>query len=417
MDKMVITGGERLFGEVTVSGAKNAALPLLAATILADTPCQINKMPDLRDIRTIIRLLELLGLKISGDSTITVDPTGLKDQEAPYDLVKTMRASILVLGPLVAKLGHARVSLPGGCAIGSRPVDQHLKGLEALGATIVMDHGYIEANASKRLVGTKLYLDIPTVTGTMNLMMAACLAKGESRIENAAREPEVTALANFLRKMGADIEGDGSEVIRVNGVENLSGAKVDLIPDRIEAGTLMLAAGMTKGNILVKNCILENLKAATSKMRTAGITIEEESDGVRVIGPSRLTSVDIKTMPYPGFPTDLQAQFMALMTIAGGISIISETIFENRYMHVLEMQRMGAKISVDGRSAVVRGNPMLSGAEVMATDLRASAGLILAALAANGQTTVHRIYHLDRGYEKIEQKLMALGAKISREKE
>ena len=416
MDKMVITGGERLIGEVTVSGAKNAALPLLAATILADSPCQIKGIPNLRDINTIRRLLEILGLEVSGKTSVLIDPRGLTDNEAPYDLVKTMRASILVLGPLVAKLGKARVSLPGGCAIGARPIDQHLKALEALGASIKMEHGFVVASA-KRLVGAKIYMDIPTVTGTMNAMMAACLAKGESKIQNAAREPEVIALADFLRGMGATIEGDGTEVISVQGKDRLSGATTRLMPDRIEAGTLMIAAGITRGNVLIKNCPLDYLKAMASKMRATGMKIEEEEGGVRVIGPSRIKSVDIKTMPYPGFPTDLQAQFMALMTVATGISIISETIFENRFMHVLELQRMGANITIEGHSTVVRGTPVISGAEVMATDLRASACLILAGLAAHGETQLHRIYHLDRGYERIEKKLAALGARIKRVKE
>ena len=416
MDKMIITGGERLMGEVEVSGAKNAALPLLAATILADSPCQINGVPNLRDINTIRKLLSMLGLEFSGQSSLKIDPRGLRDFEAPYDLVKTMRASILVLGPLVAKMGRARVSLPGGCAIGARPIDLHLKSLEALGASIEMDHGYVNASASK-LTGARIYLDIPSVTGTMNVMMAACLAEGETVIQNAAREPEVMALAEFLRKMGAPISGDGTEIITVQGQKRLSGGEVDLMPDRIEAGTMMIAAGITRGNVLIKNCPLDLLKASTSKLRAAGLTIEGENGGIRVIGPSRITSLDVKTMPYPGFPTDLQAQFMALMTTANGISIISETIFENRFMHVLELQRMGAKISIEGHSAVVRGVPMLSGAEVMATDLRASASLVLAGLAANNTTQVHRVYHIDRGYERIEVKLASLGAKIKRVKD
>lgn len=416
MDKMVIVGGERLFGEVTISGAKNSTLPILAATILADSPCTIRDVPALRDVFTIRKLLEMLGLEFSGNKHFTIDPRGLKDFEAPYDLVKTMRASVLVLGPLLAKMGKARVSLPGGCAIGARPIDQHLKGLEKLGAKINIEHGYVMAQA-RRLKGERIYLDIPTVTGTMNIMMAATLAKGETVIQNAALEPEVSALADFLRKMGANIEGDGSDVIHVDGTDRLPGADTDLIPDRIEAGTLMIAAGLTKGNILLKNCRLENLKAAVSKLRDVGLSIQQEEGGVRVIGPSRIKSTDVKTMPYPGFPTDLQAQFMALMTVASGISIITENIFENRFMHVQELQRMGANINIEGRSAIIRGIPMLSGAEVMATDLRASASLVLAGLAANGKTEIHRIYHLDRGYEKIEKKLKALGANIKRQKE
>lgn len=416
MDKMIIEGGQRLFGEITVSGSKNAALPLLAASILADSPCVIKGVPTLRDITTIRKLLEMLGLEFSGTKNIHIDSRGLKDFEAPYNLVKTMRASILVLGPLLAKMGKARVSLPGGCAIGARPVDQHLKGLELLGARIKMDHGYITATAGK-LKGAKIYMDVPTVTGTMNVMMAATLARGETIIQNAAQEPEVSVLADFLIGMGARIEGCGTENIRIDGVDRLTGCEIELIPDRIEAGTLMLAAGITKGNILLRNCPLKYLKATCSKMIASGLTIQEEEDGIRVIGPSRIKSVDLKTMPYPGFPTDLQAQFMALMAISSGISIITETIFENRFMHVLELQRMGANITIEGRSAVVRGLPMLSGAEVMATDLRASASLILAGLAANGKTEIHRIYHLDRGYERIEKKLSKLGARIRRKKE
>jgi len=416
MDKMVVTGGERLIGETSVGGAKNAALPMLAATLLADSPCKITNVPDLRDVHTMKRLLGMLGMEFSGEREVDIDPRGLKDFEAPYELVKTMRASVLVLGPLAAKMGRARVSLPGGCAIGTRPIDQHLKALELMGAKVEMDHGYVVVSASG-LVGAKIYFDIPTVTGTMNAMMAACLAKGETVLQNAAQEPEVTALADFLRSMGAEIEEDGTDTIFIQGKERLSGAECELMADRIEAGTLMIAAGITKGNILLNNCNIENMKAATAKLRAAGLTIEEEGNGCRVIGPARLTSVDIKTMPYPGFPTDLQAQFMALMTVATGISIITETIFENRFMHVLELERMGADISIEGRSSVVRGIPMLSGAEVMATDLRASASLILAGLAAHDETTVHRVYHIDRGYEKIEEKLVSLGANIRREKE
>ncbi|MCL4235627.1 MAG: UDP-N-acetylglucosamine 1-carboxyvinyltransferase [Deltaproteobacteria bacterium] len=416
MDKMIVTGGERLMGEARVSGAKNAALPLLAATLLAEGPCVIRGLPKLRDVQTMISLLARMGVRHEGDADVRLDTSVIADFEAPYDLVKTMRASTLVLGPLVARHGFARVSLPGGCAIGARPIDQHLKGLEALGAEIHLVHGYVEARA-KKLRGARIVFDIPSVGATENLLMAAALAEGKTVIENAAREPEIVALADFLRAMGANIHGDGGEEIVIHGTNRLEGAEIDLIPDRIEAGTLMVAAGMTRGNVLLRNCPLDSLTAVVEKLRSTGMTIEPEDGGARVIGPARIRAADVKTQPYPGFPTDMQAQFMALMTTSQGTSVINETVFENRFMHVLELERMGAEIHVEGRTAIVRGVPILSGAEVMATDLRASASLILGALAAEGQTVIHRIYHLARGYEAIEKKLMALGARIERARE
>lgn len=416
MDRMVINGGERLIGEVAVSGAKNAALPLMAAAILADGPCVIRGVPHLRDINTFKRLLAQLGGVCEGEDDLRIDATNITNTEAPYELVKTMRASTLVLGPLLAKYGKARVSLPGGCAIGARPIDIHLKALEQMGAKIRLVHGYVEAEANG-LRGARLIFDMPSVGATENLMMAACLAKGETVIENAAREPEIVNLADMLRAMGAEIVGDGEETIRIQGVKALSGAEVDLIPDRIEAGTLMVAAAMTRGNVLLKNAGAAYLTAVIDKLRKTGLIVEQEDEGVRCVGPRRIRSADLTTQPYPGFPTDMQAQFMTLMSVAGGMSVINETIFENRYMHVLELQRMGADIQVQGRTAIVRGVPLLSGAQVMATDLRASACLILGGLAAEGQTVVHRIYHLDRGYEAIEKKLSALGADIQREAE
>ncbi|MDP8224490.1 MAG: UDP-N-acetylglucosamine 1-carboxyvinyltransferase [Candidatus Lernaella stagnicola] len=415
---MVITGGERLLGEVRVSGAKNAALPMLCATILTEAPSTLRDVPQLHDIRTVKRLLEGLGVKLSGENgDIRVDPAGLVGHEAPYEIVKTMRAGVLILGPLVARLRRARVSLPGGCAIGARPVDQHLRGLQRLGAKITVEHGYIEASAPHGLRGNTVCFDFVTVGGTENLMMAAALAEGETVLENVAREPEITALADWLRGMGARIEGDGTDVIRIQGVSELHGVEQTLIADRIEAGTLMVAAGVTRGNILLKNAPLHHLQTVVEKLRQAGLTIEPENGDLRVIGPHRIHAVDVKTRPYPGFATDMQAQLMALACLADGLSVITETIFENRFMHVSELQRMGAQISIEGNTALVRGVPLLSGAPVMATDLRASASLVLAGLAADSVTEVLRIYHLDRGYERLDDKLNALGAKIRRAKQ
>jgi UDP-N-acetylglucosamine 1-carboxyvinyltransferase len=409
---IVIEGGERLVGEVQVSGSKNAALPALAAALLVEGACTFTNCPGLRDVDTFQALLENLGARLrwKGTGELEVDTSGIRGVIAPYDLVKTMRASILMLGPLLARMGAAEVSLPGGCAIGARPVDLHLKGLEQLGAQIELEHGYIKARA-KRLTGAQIYLDITTVTGTENLMMAASLAEGTTVIENAACEPEVKDLSQILLAMGAEIEGAGTSVLTIHGVEHLRPAKYAIMPDRIEAGTLMVAAGLTRGNVLIKGCRLEHMEAVVGKLREVGIEISPVQEGeVRVVGDSRVRSADIKTLPYPGFPTDMQAQFMALMTVANGISAISETIFENRFMHVSELKRMAADIRVQGSTAIVSGVPRLSGAPVMATDLRASASLVLAGLAAEGQTIIARAYHLERGYDDLVGKLGALGA-------
>ncbi len=413
----MIKGGMPLRGEVQVSGAKNSALPLLFATLLADGISEIHNIPELRDINTAVKLLGELGAEtVRETNSVRVDARQIQSIEASYDLVKTMRASVLVLGPLLARFGHARVSLPGGCAIGARPIDLHLKGLEALGATITLDHGYVEATVDT-LRGAKIYFDIPTVGGTENLLMAASLAEGETVLENAAREPEIVQLAEALNSMGAKIEGAGTAIIRVRGVEKLQPLNVQVIPDRIEAGTFMIAVAITGGDVLVHGAVQEHQEALISKMIEAGVKIAPEADGLRVIGSGKVAPVDIRTSVFPGFPTDMQAQFMALMTRADGTSRISETVFENRFMHVCELQRMGADIQIDGHSAIIRGSEQLTGAPVMATDLRASASLILAGLAAENTTEVSRIYHLDRGYERIEKKLAALGARIWREQE
>lgn len=417
MEKIVIKGGIPLHGEVQVSGAKNSALPLMFATLLAGGQSEICNVPGLRDINTAEKLLRELGAEvISQDNCYRINTEKVKSVEASYDLVKTMRASVLVLGPLLARFGQARVSLPGGCAIGARPINLHLKGMEALGAKIHLDHGYVEATADQ-LRGAKIIFDMPTVGGTENLLMAASLARGETLLENAAREPEIVQLAEALNSMGAKIEGAGTAIIRIQGVTSLQPLQCQVIPDRIEAGTFMIAAAITGGNVLVRGAVMKDQEALISKLIETGAVVQEEGDGLRVIGPKKLASVDIRTSVFPGFPTDMQAQFMALMTRAQGTSRISETIFENRFMHVCELQRMGADIQIDGHSAIIRGTTRMSGAPVMATDLRASASLILAGLAADNTTEVSRIYHLDRGYEKIEKKLAALGANIWREQE
>ncbi len=417
MEKIVIKGGHSLRGEVQVSGAKNSALPLLFATLLVDGVSEINNVPALRDINTAVRVLRELGAEvdISADRYV-INGRKIRSIEAPYDLVKTMRASVLVLGPLLARFGHARVSLPGGCAIGARPINLHLKGLEALGATITLDHGYVEATVDK-LRGAKISFDLPTVGGTENLLMAAALAEGETVLENAAREPEIVQLADALNSMGAKIEGAGTAIIKIQGVDHLQPLKCSVIPDRIEAGTFMIAAVITGGDVLVRGAVSGDQEALISKLTEVGAIITSEGDGLRVVGPEKLQPVDIRTSVFPGFPTDMQAQFMALMTRADGTSRISETVFENRFMHVCELQRMGADIQIDGHSAIIRGVEQMTGAPVMATDLRASASLIIAGLAASNTTEVSRIYHLDRGYEKIEKKLAALGAEIWREEE
>ncbi len=414
MEKIVIEGGVRLTGEVSISGAKNAALPIMAASMLSSGENIISNTPGLRDIKTMGHLLTRLGIEFqTGDNRVYLGTSIINSIEAPYDLVKTMRASVLVLGPLLARIGEAKVSLPGGCAIGARGINLHLMGLKKMGADITLSEGYILAK-TKRLKGASIYFDIPTVTGTENVMMAATLAGGETIIENAACEPEVVDLANALISMGADIHGAGTSVIKIKGVNKLTPLDYRIIPDRIEAGTFLAAAGITQGKISIKGCKPEHLDAVMLKLGEAGLRITKEEDGLTVENSGRMTSVDVKTMPYPGFPTDMQAQFMALMTIADGTSFITENIFENRFMHVAEMRRMGADIRTEGAAATVRGVRSLKGAPVMATDLRASASLILAGLAAEGTTVVDRVYHLDRGYEKIEEKLKLLGARIRR---
>ncbi|NVN92590.1 MAG: UDP-N-acetylglucosamine 1-carboxyvinyltransferase [Desulfuromonadales bacterium] len=417
MDKLIIKGGIKLKGDVQVSGSKNAALPILISSILAPGVNEIRNVPFLRDINTTIKVLESLGARVEGRGhEVTVDTSGINSHEATYDLVKTMRASVLVLGPLLARFGRARVSLPGGCAIGARPINLHLKGLQALGAEIVLEHGYVEAKA-KRLKGARINFDISTVGGTEHLMMAAATAKGETILENAAREPEITDLGLILNSMGAQIEGAGTDTIRIQGVSELAPVTYDVMPDRIEAGTFMIAAAITGGDIRIKGMKLEHLDALVFKLQDAGVEISSRDNVVRVRGPRKIKSVNIKTRPYPGFPTDMQAQFMALMCRADGASVISENIFENRFMHVAELLRFGADIVIEGNAATVKGVKKLSGAQVMATDLRASASLILAGLAAENTTEVSRIYHLDRGYESIEKKLSGLGADIVRVKE
>ena len=416
MDAIEIIGGKPLSGEVQVSGSKNATLPQIAAALLAPGRSVFRGVPDLADIRTLGRLLGNMGARVERDgSTLQVDAEHVDKPEAPYELVKTMRASVLVLGPLVARFGRARVSLPGGCAIGARPIDQHLKGLQLLGARIELAHGYVEATAS-RLRGARILFDLPTVTGTENLMMAAALAEGETILENCAREPEVVALAEALNAMGGRIHGAGSSIITIGGVTSLRPMDLQVIPDRIEAGTLLAAAMITGGNVLVRGARADDLDAAIAKMREAGARVSVEKGGLRIAAPERPEAVDFITAPFPGFPTDLQAQLMACMAVARGASRVVETVFENRFMHVQELVRMGADIAIDGHTAVVRGVSRLSGAPVMATDLRASASLVLAGLRAEGKTVVHRVYHLDRGYESLEKKLAALGAGIRRVK-
>ncbi|HVV86728.1 MAG TPA: UDP-N-acetylglucosamine 1-carboxyvinyltransferase [Kofleriaceae bacterium] len=417
MDKIVVEGGHRLVGEIEVSGAKNAALPLLAATILPTGPSTYKNVPQLQDVATMAKLLRQLGGDVDGKRTMVLHPPHGKrlKLEAPYELVKTMRASVLVLGPLVAKFGKARVSQPGGCAIGTRPIDQHLKGLAAMGARIHLDHGYVDVEC-KRLRGATIVLDMPTVTGCENLMMAAALAKGRTVLENAACEPEVEDLALVLNKMGAKVSGAGTSIITIDGVDELQPIEHSIIPDRIEAGTFAVAAAITRGDVLLRGARAEHLDAVMAKLRGAGATVTVEAGGVRVRGGGDLMPVDITTQPHPGFPTDMQAQFMVLATQARGQSMIKEMIFENRYMHVPELARMGADIHVDGRTAIIRGPAKLGGTSVMATDLRASASLVLAGLVAEGKTEVLRVYHLDRGYESIEKKLRGAGAKIRRVK-
>jgi UDP-N-acetylglucosamine 1-carboxyvinyltransferase len=414
MDKLKIRGGRRLGGEVTVSGAKNAALPILAASLLTADELIVDNVPQLQDVATMLKLLKQMGVAVERDgTTLRLKARELSSVEAPYELVKTMRASILVLGPLVARAGKARVSLPGGCAIGARPVDQHIKGLEALGATIRIESGYVVAEA-KRLRGARIVTDMVTVTGTENLMMAATLAQGETILENAAREPEVVDLATALNTMGARIRGAGTDCITIEGVERLHGARHSVMPDRIETGTFLSAVAAAGGSVALRGASANTLASVLDKLREAGAQIDAQNGALSIRMDSRPRAVNLRTAPYPDFPTDMQAQFMAINCVAEGVGVITETIFENRFMHVSELQRLGANISIEGNTATVRGVNKLAGAQVMATDLRASASLVVAALAAEGETTVNRIYHLDRGYEAMEKKLAALGADVER---
>ncbi|MDH3995917.1 MAG: UDP-N-acetylglucosamine 1-carboxyvinyltransferase [Desulfobulbaceae bacterium] len=418
MHKLIIEGAHKLQGEVRISGAKNAALPLIAATLLARGWHTIHNVPDLRDTRTMLALLETLGAQWKWEnSTLLVNTDSLNNFEASYDLVKTMRASILVLGPLLARMGKTRVSLPGGCAIGARPIDFHLQGLKNMGATLALEDGYVTASAKKHLTGGNVYFDVPSVTGTENILMAAVLAKGETVIKNAAREPEVSNLVDMLISMGARISGKGTERLTIQGVKKLRPAEIITIPDRIETGTYLIAVGTAGGEASVTHCQPSHLPSLIEKLRSAGLIIKESENSLFVSRPAKVQSIDIKTQPYPGFPTDLQAQLMVLMTLANGLSVITETIFENRFMHVAELKRMGADIKINSHSAIVKGIKQLKGAPVMATDLRASASLVVAALAAHGITEISRIYHLERGYEDMVGKLQALGAKVRKEKE
>jgi UDP-N-acetylglucosamine 1-carboxyvinyltransferase len=415
MDKLLIEGGAPLSGEIGVSGAKNAALPILTAALLTDEPLTVTNVPHLRDVTTMLNLLAQMGVAVSMDEKLGVELTAKRigDPTAPYELVKTMRASVLVLGPLTARCGEARVSLPGGCAIGLRPVDQHIKGLQAMGAELAIEHGYISVRA-KRLKGARICMDLVTVTGTENIMMAASLAEGTTVIENAAREPEVTDLAGCLNAMGARVRGAGSDVITIEGVERLHGARYRVMPDRIETGTFLVAAATTGGNVRLTGARPDILDAVLEKLREAGAHIETGQDWISLGMNGALSAVNVRTSPYPAFPTDMQAQFMTLNSVARGTALVTETIFENRFMHVQELKRLGADIEVEGNTAVVKGVSHLDGATVMATDLRASASLVLAGLIARGATTIDRVYHLDRGYERIEEKLSRLGARIKR---
>lgn len=417
MEKLIVKGGNRLVGAVKTSGAKNAVLPIIAASILGTTPSHLDEVPMLEDVHTISEVLKCLGLAVECSpekNVLDIDSTEITSYEAPYELVRTMRASFLVMGPLLARIGKARISMPGGCAIGARPIDIHLKGFEALGVKIEQGHGYIEASAPEGLKGTSIYFDFPSVGATENIMMAASLAEGTTILENAAEEPEIVDLANYLNKMGAKIRGAGTDTIRIEGVDKLHGADYTIIPDRIEAGTYMIAAAMTGGDVVVENVLPEHQKPLIAKLREAGAVVEEDIDKVRVIGKNQLKAVSIKTLPYPGFPTDMQAQMMAMMVIAEGRSKVTETVFENRFMHVVELNRMGAQISTEGRSAVIDGPSKLTGCDVRATDLRAGAAMILAGLVAEGTTRIGDLHHIDRGYENIVAKLKNLGADIER---
>ena len=412
MAKIIVRKSNPLNGSVRIDGAKNAVLPIIAATLLAKGKSVLREVPNLKDVHVISDLLRHLGAEVEYEgTTLTVDATNLTTYDAPYELVRKMRASFLVMGPLLARFNKTKISMPGGCAIGTRPIDLHLKGFKALGADVVMDHGFVEAKTDK-LVGSKLYLDFPSVGATENIMMAAVLAEGTTIIENAAEEPEIVDLANFLNEMGADVKGAGTNTIRIKGVKELTATEHDVIPDRIEAATFMVAAAMTKGDITVENVILEHLKPVTAKLREAGCEVIEMDKSIRVIGPEKLKAVDIKTLPHPGFPTDVQAQFMAMLTVSKGTGVVIETVFENRFMHVAEFNRMGANIKIEGRSAIVEGVEKLYGAKVNATDLRAGAALILCGLIAEGETEIGEIYHIQRGYVDIDKKITALGGNI-----
>ena len=412
MAKIVVSKSNPLKGNVKIDGAKNAVLPIITATLLAKGKSTLRGVPNLRDVHVISDLLRHLGAKVEyKDDVLTVDASNITTCEAPYELVRKMRASFLVMGPLLARFNNTKISMPGGCAIGTRPIDLHLKGFKCLGAEVEMDHGFVEARTEK-LLGAKLYLDFPSVGATENIMMAASLAEGTTIIENAAEEPEIVDLANFLNEMGANIKGAGTDTIKITGVKELHGAEHNVIPDRIEAATYMVAAAMTKGDITIENVMMEHLKPVTAKLKEAGCEIIEMDNAVRVIGPEVLKPIDIKTLPHPGFPTDVQAQFMAMLTVANGSGVVIETVFENRFMHVAEFNRMGANIKIEGRSAIVKGVKQLHGANVNATDLRAGAALILCGLIAEGETQIGEIYHIQRGYVDIDKKITALGGNI-----
>ena len=418
MEKLIINGGKPLRGRVKISGAKNAVLPIIAAALLGqDVPSKLEEVPALDDVHTLSAVLEQLGVRAEFDAdknTLLVDSSNITSCEAPYDLVRKMRASFLIIGPLLARCGRAKISLPGGCAIGTRPIDLHLKGFEALGARIDIGHGYIEATAPDGLKGARIYLDFPSVGATENIMMAASMAEGTTIIENPAQEPEIIDLANYLNVMGARVRGAGTNVIKIEGVRSLTGRNYTIIPDRIEAGTYMVAAAMTKGDVYIENAISEHLKPVIAKLKEAGVTIEENIDGIRVVCDRRTRAVDIKTLPYPGFPTDMQAQFMALLAVSEGMGRVTETVFENRFMHVDELKRMGANIRIDGRTSMVEGVDSLHGCAVKATDLRAGAAMVLAGLVADGETRIGYIHHIDRGYDNLVSKLVMLGADIRR---
>lgn len=418
MEKLIINGGRRLEGRVKISGAKNAVLPIIAATLLGqDVPSLLDEVPALEDVHTISEVLLELGVKAEFDAvknTLLVDSSKIACCAAPYDLVRKMRASFLIMGPLLARCGEAKISLPGGCAIGTRPIDLHLKGFEALGAEIEIGHGFILAKAPNGLKGARIYLDFPSVGATENIIMAASMAEGQTILENPAQEPEIIDLANYLNVMGAKIRGAGTNVIKIDGVKKLTGKNYTIIPDRIEAGTYMVAAAMTRGDVYIENAISEHLKPVIAKLKEAGVSIEEDVNGIRVYCDKQTKAVDVKTMPYPGFPTDMQAQFMAMLAVSEGTGLVTETVFENRFMHVDELKRMGANIKIDGRTSVVEGVDTLTGCQVKATDLRAGAAMVLAGLVADGETQIGYIHHIDRGYDNLVQKLCCLGADIQR---